>query len=95
VPRPTVEAWVRGEIRKLPTTPGWTRQMCIDGVQAVAAELGRTPGSELVRTDDRLPSVKTWLRFFPTWNALVVAAGLQPNRPGPRKRAVGERQALR
>lgn len=59
----------------------YTNGQLTESVRAVAAQLGRTPTSpeyNAAASRDRLPSLPTVSQRFGSWNAALVAAGLQP-----------------
>jgi hypothetical protein len=70
-----------------PARSHWTAATIVDALQTWAAEHGRTPA----RRDWHLaapgrPTAKIVSARMGSWSAALAAAGLPPNRPGPRVR---------
>jgi hypothetical protein len=68
---------------------GWTRERAITAIQAWA----RSHGGESPSTAERdakgsdLPKKQTCVRLFGSWNAAIVAAGLEPRAQGQNRRS--------
>jgi transcriptional regulator with XRE-family HTH domain len=74
VPLATIKAWCKGRSRKQPSTPGWTREVAIEAIRHFAVELD-------VKSDKRLPTIKTIRRLFGCWSAALKAAGMRGESP--------------
>jgi hypothetical protein len=77
-----------------PWRPDYTDAQLLDVLRDLAAELGRTPtrGDLLARPD--LPSPTAYTGHFGNWNAALEAAGLEPCRRAPHRRAAYTNEQL-
>lgn len=60
------------------STEGWTRELMIYAVKLWTKEHGKPPGSR--EAGRNLPGSASAWGEFGSWNAMILAAGLQPNR---------------
>jgi DNA-directed RNA polymerase specialized sigma24 family protein len=73
IPWQTIHNWCTGRARRAPEGPGWTRELIVAAIRAVAREDGKMPNSETLKRDPRLPCTSTFYRHFATWREAVAA----------------------
>lgn len=76
-----------------PARSEWTAAGIVDALRAWAVEHGRTPAQlDWHLAAPGRPTTKVVIARMGSWSAAIAAAGLTPNRPGPRRRAAEARR---